>query len=966
MKWKASAMVNLINNIMSAVNNSAANSVVSIGKNIEPVLECNYEENCSALYEAIEAANNDVDYAKILKCLETGSWVGYTYPNTGKPAEQARTWVTRFDAVDEKKVKWSQLPIHLAIVCGAPISIIKELVKLYPKGLRCTDDQHMLPLHLALRHGASDEVVAFLLKEFPDAAYAKGKNGRTPVDCATRAKDNHRGLILEIFLERTKKRISSKVIEERATLKSMVESKNTSLETMKTDVVVKESIIENLRQELAKLKSESTNTRDKEAATESEYISKIQDLEHCHTALEEEVREVTGKLRDEKLVESLELQLKIDQLESEKRHLEKGQREARKTELTLRKELNDVIDMVTKTSSNESWTKVKRDVEELKRQRLSMGLIQAKDDITSLKKDLARTLDDDKSVGNRSLASIKRSVDKLQVAERFVKTAEDLHELQSEVESLKEQLKSMTDTSRTKEELAALKKSIEMELRSSEGKTNEELEALKAAVKLVNDSDIQTKTAAELASVKNDLQHLKLSIAERQLENTTKKDLEALTESIQKAMGNADVKSLAVLEALKEKVNAINGKCLTTSSKDEMITIKKDVDAVKDELKAIEISCKIQEEAVGLKRSVEEELQKSEGKTQQELMSLKQSIKLLVEKGLENKDSAELSKVKSELDAVKHNLKTIEGASKTQVELAVLKKALEYQIQSSIGKAAKELTDMKKAVDAINMESKESKKLKSLLTEEIKLANSTTAKELVEMKKALDKINLTKLESKNVEEWDAVRSEMEKMKSELQEKQGIEISAAEQELIAMKKVVEAIKAQEMKSSSDLAALREEVNMMRDELVVGTTSEWKMRQAIEALKNEARGERGLPPKPTKDKAGLKKFLSRRFRRGGTDGSVSARSQASMSFGNSFDDSIYGADGEASIKNDKKSTINETEEEDSTPILPPSLSMSDQQKQTTVDSDDSVDEPIVLDQGNINEGTEVVQEAAISVA
>lgn len=958
-------MVNLINNIMSAVNNSAANSVVSIGKNTEPVLECNYEENCTALYEAIEAANNDVDYAKILNCLETGSWVGYSYPNTGKPVDQARTWVTRFDAVDEKKVKWSQLPIHLAIVCGAPISIIKELVKLYPKGLRCTDDQHMLPLHLALRHGASDEVVAFLLKEFPDAAYAKGKNGRTPVDCAMRAKEKHRGMILEIFLERTKKRISSKVIEERTTLKSMVESKNTSLETMKTDIVVKESIIESLRQELAKLKSESTNFREKEAATESDYISKIQDLEHCHTALEEEVKEVTDKLRDEKLVESLELQLKIDQLESEKRRLEKAQREARKTEFTLRKELNDVIEMVTKTSSNESWTKVKRDVEELKRQRLNMGLIQAKDDITSLKQDLARTLDDDKSVGNRSLASIKRSVEKLQVAERFVKTAEDLHELQSEVESLKEQLKSLTDTSRTKEELSALKKSIEMELRSSEGKTNEELEALKAAVKLVNDSDLQTKTAAELATVKSDLQHLKLTIAERQLENTTKKDLDALAESIQKAMVNADVKSLAELKALKEKVDAINSKCSTTNSKDEMISIKKDVDAVKDELKAIEISCKIQEEAVGLKRSVEEELQKSEGKTQQELMLLKQSIKLLVEKGLENKDSVELTKVKNELDAVKNNLKTIEVASKTQVELAVLKKALEYQIQSSIGKTAKELNDMKKAVDAINMESKESKKLKSLLTEEIKLSNNKTEKDLIEMKKALDKINLTKLESKNVAEWDAVRSEMEKMKSELQEKQVIEISAAEQELIAMKKVVEAIKAQEMKSSSDLAALREEVNMMRDELVVGTTSEWKMRQAIEALKNEARGERGLPPKPTKDKAGLKKFLSRRFRRtGGTDGSVSARSQASMSFGNSFDDSIYGADGEESVKKVIK------EEEDSTPILPPSLSMSDQKKQsTTIDSDDSINEPIVLDQvNNMNEGgTEVVQQpSTISVA
>ena len=960
-------MVNIISNIFNAVSNSAPNSVASVAKSTEPILECNYEDNCTALYEALEAANNDADYAKLLSCLETGKWVGkYSYSNTGTPAEQARTWVTRFDSEDEKKVKWSQLPLHLAIVCGAPISIIKALVKLYPKALRCTDDQHMLPLHLALRHGSTDEVVAFLLNEFPDAAYAKGKNGRTPVDCAMRAKDKNRGKILEVFIERTKKRLSSKVIEERSTLKSMVESKNTSLETMKTEVAVKESIIEALRQELGKLRSESNNIREKEAATESDFISKIQQLEHCHTELEEEVKVVTGKLRDEKLVESLELQLKIDQLETENRKLEKAQRKARQTEAALQKELDNVIDMVTKNSSKESWTKVKRDVEELKRMRLNMGLIQAKDDISSLKKHLARTLDDDKSVGNKSLASIKKSVDKLQIAERSVKTAEELRDLQSEVDLLKEQLKSLVDSSRTKEELTALKLSIETELRSSEGKTHEELEALKAAVKLVNESDFQSKTAAELASVKSDLQHLKIGIAERQLENTTKKDLEALNESIEKLMVNADSKSLGELKSLKQKVTAINSKCTATTTKDEMIVIKRDVDSARDEFKAIEISCRIQEEAVGLKRSVEEELQKSQGKTQQELMLLKQSIKMLAEKGLENKDAAELSKVKSELDAVKGSLKSIETASKTQVELAVLKKALEYQIQSSIGKTAKELHDVKKAVDAINMESKESKKLKSLLTDEIKEVNNKNEKDLVEMKKTLDKINLTKLESNNIAEWDAVRSEMEKMKLELQEKQGIEISAAEQELNAMKKVVEAIKAQEMQSTSDLAALREEMNMMRDELVVGTTSEWKMRQAIEALKNEARGERGLPPKPTKDKAGLKKFLSRRFRKAGADGSVSVKSRgASMSFGSSFDDSVYGgATTEKSFKNDLQEQ--DGEEEDSTPILPPSLSMSEQQgQQGPTNSDDSLDEPIVLEQGqDMNEGTEVVQQPSIT--
>jgi hypothetical protein len=126
----------------------------------------------------------------------------------------------------------------------------------------------------------------------------------------------------------------------------------------------------------------------------------------------------------------------------------------------------------------------------------------------------------------------------------------------------------------------------------------------------------------------------------------------------------------------------------------------------------------------------------------------------------------------------------------------------------------------------------------------------------------------------------------------------------------MKKVVETIKAQEIKSSSELSAIREEMSALKAEIQDSTTSEWKMRKAIAALKNDARIEAGLPPR--KDKAGLKKFLARRFSRGGGG---SQKSRASMSYKSSFDDSLF---------DDEGSLMTRHSAPDCMPILPPSVS------------------------------------------
>jgi hypothetical protein len=140
--------------------------------------ECDYDKNTTSLYQAMESEA----WVPTLEFFETGKWSSASLFSTGEdplpPERQARTWVTRFEP--DGTVRWSQLPLHAALIFGAPFKIVATLVALYPQGVRCTDDQHMLPLHLAMKFGTEDNAVRLLLESFPDSLFTKDIRGRLP------------------------------------------------------------------------------------------------------------------------------------------------------------------------------------------------------------------------------------------------------------------------------------------------------------------------------------------------------------------------------------------------------------------------------------------------------------------------------------------------------------------------------------------------------------------------------------------------------------------------------------------------------------------------------------------------------------------------------------------------------------------------------------------------------------------
>jgi hypothetical protein len=156
--------------------------------------EVDYFKECTSLYKWIETK----DWDNVVFFLDNGWYKGAWFYDPISPDKQVKMWVTRRDK--NGAVRWSQLPLHLAVIMRAPLPVLKRLIALYPDSLKCTDDQYMLPLHLAMRYGASDEVVAHFMDGFKEAVNIEGKEGLSFLDFAIKSEKQARTKILVLFM----------------------------------------------------------------------------------------------------------------------------------------------------------------------------------------------------------------------------------------------------------------------------------------------------------------------------------------------------------------------------------------------------------------------------------------------------------------------------------------------------------------------------------------------------------------------------------------------------------------------------------------------------------------------------------------------------------------------------------------------------------------------------------------------
>jgi hypothetical protein len=290
---------------------------------VELTLEVDYE-SCTTLYKKIE----EQDWESVVHFLETGYWIGALFADPVPATDQARTWVTRFDPDSATKIKWSQLPLHLAVVVDAPLGVIRRLVEAYPKALKCTDDEHMLPFHLAMRHGAPDDVMDYLLSSFPDAVNVKAKHGRSAMDCALRSRKKARARFLQVFLEKSR------------------DKEATDLWNVKTELDEKNEHLIHLQEQLSALDTAKTMVEDELAGKITELLDtkaaleqQLDDLRQEKQSVEMSAAKFAGHLQHTNLYQQAETDRKIAKLEAHKKELEAAEQQIQDDEARLHSNL---------------------------------------------------------------------------------------------------------------------------------------------------------------------------------------------------------------------------------------------------------------------------------------------------------------------------------------------------------------------------------------------------------------------------------------------------------------------------------------------------------------------------------------------------------------------------------------------------------------------------------------------------
>jgi len=268
---KSDRMVNIDTICCEALDERDSASDGSITCRSEGILECDYDTQCTKLYKLVE----DKQWEEVLYFLETGKFYDTNIFTTicgrepDPPSLQAMTWVTALD--ESGNVRWCQLPLHAAVTFCAPFSVIEMLVRIYPRSVRCADDQDMLPLHYGFRFGADDDVVAFLLEKFPQAIGKKAVKDRRPLDMAQYGPKAERGIIIDYYVENAVR--SAKADWDGEYEKIVSEMKTEADFSLKKELAIKKKKLRDKEKELSKALKEIEVLREKLEVEESKNVT---------------------------------------------------------------------------------------------------------------------------------------------------------------------------------------------------------------------------------------------------------------------------------------------------------------------------------------------------------------------------------------------------------------------------------------------------------------------------------------------------------------------------------------------------------------------------------------------------------------------------------------------------------------------------------------------------------------------
>jgi hypothetical protein len=130
--------------------------------------EVDYDKNPTDLFQALEA--REFLYAN---SMFKQSSLQFT--------KDCKTWVVA-RGQQQNQLRFRALPLHAALVFGAPDELVMKILNAYPLATRGRDVKGRLPIHLAMEHNASEEVAALIIEAFPKGMFAIDKKKMAPLD----------------------------------------------------------------------------------------------------------------------------------------------------------------------------------------------------------------------------------------------------------------------------------------------------------------------------------------------------------------------------------------------------------------------------------------------------------------------------------------------------------------------------------------------------------------------------------------------------------------------------------------------------------------------------------------------------------------------------------------------------------------------------------------------------------------
>lgn len=220
--------------------------------------EVDYDKSPTDLFQALEARQFE--------------YVDEMFQQVNRQfTKECRTWVVARGHKKKDQLRFRALPLHAALVFGAPDEITIKILNAYPNATRGRDVKGRLPIHLAMEHDASETIVSLILEAFPKGFFAKDKKDMESIDYVN-------GNMGRSYMKRyVPLIIAAKVEDERVKWQGEVEEAlEAQKETLKTDPVYMEDVIESITDIV------ETNCATKMEMIESNYKKEILLLKKKH------------------------------------------------------------------------------------------------------------------------------------------------------------------------------------------------------------------------------------------------------------------------------------------------------------------------------------------------------------------------------------------------------------------------------------------------------------------------------------------------------------------------------------------------------------------------------------------------------------------------------------------------------------------------------------------------------------